>query len=67
MMEVYNASYVALHVRRTNRAALGLYRDTLGFTIDNVEKGYCKSLRPMINLGNFLMYLQMLMARMLSK
>jgi len=40
MVEIYNASYVALHVRKTNRAALGLYRDTLGFTIDNVEKGY---------------------------
>lgn len=31
MIEVFNARYVSLHVRVTNRAALSLYRDTLGF------------------------------------
>ena len=42
MKEVYDADYVALHVRKTNRAALGLYRDTLGYTVHNIEKGYCE-------------------------
>jgi len=40
MRDVYRASYVSLHVRKSNRAALGLYRDTLGFTVKNVEKKY---------------------------
>ncbi len=31
MLEVFNASYVSLHVRKSNRAALKLYQDTLGF------------------------------------
>jgi ribosomal protein S18 acetylase RimI-like enzyme len=31
MMEVFQAKYVSLHVRKSNRAALQLYRDTLGF------------------------------------
>jgi len=40
MLEIFKASYVGLHVRKSNRAALGLYRDTLGFGITKVEKGY---------------------------
>ncbi|PIL36978.1 hypothetical protein GSI_00670 [Ganoderma sinense ZZ0214-1] len=40
MATVYKAAYVSLHVRKSNRAALGLYRDTLGFTIKDIEKGY---------------------------
>lgn len=32
MAECYGALYVSLHVRRTNRAALSLYRDALGFS-----------------------------------
>ncbi|CAD6913503.1 unnamed protein product, partial [Tilletia controversa] len=40
MKEVFGAQYVSLHVRETNRAAIGLYRDTLGFTVSGVEKGY---------------------------
>lgn len=42
MAEVYGAHYVSLHVRKSNRAALGLYRDTLGFAVDNIEKKYCE-------------------------
>jgi hypothetical protein len=42
MRDVYGAKYVSLHVRQTNRAAIGLYRDTLGFTVHDVEKGYCE-------------------------
>lgn len=45
MSEIYHVPYVSLHVRKTNRAALGLYKDTLGFTIFSVEKGYCESVR----------------------
>ncbi|KAH9853664.1 acyl-CoA N-acyltransferase [Lenzites betulinus] len=40
MATVYKASYVSLHVRKSNRAALGLYRDTLGFTVRDIEKAY---------------------------
>ncbi|KAF5387725.1 hypothetical protein D9615_000551 [Tricholomella constricta] len=40
MSSIYRASYVSLHVRKSNRAALGLYRDTLGFTVKGIEKGY---------------------------
>jgi ribosomal protein S18 acetylase RimI-like enzyme len=42
MATIYRASYVSLHVRKTNRAALGLYRDTLGFTVKDIEKKYCE-------------------------
>jgi ribosomal protein S18 acetylase RimI-like enzyme len=44
MATVYRASYVSLHVRRSNRAALSLYRDTLGFTVKEIEKKYCECL-----------------------
>jgi hypothetical protein len=42
MRDVYDAKYVSLHVRQTNRAAIGLYRDTLGFSVHEVEKAYCE-------------------------
>src|SRR5437762_664377 len=32
MVENYDAKYVSLHVRKSNRAALSLYRDTLQFS-----------------------------------
>ena len=40
MAEVFNASYVSLHVRKSNTAALHLYRDTLGFEVEKVEPKY---------------------------
>lgn len=40
MAEVFNASYVSLHVRQSNIAALQLYRDTLGFEVEKVESKY---------------------------
>ncbi|KAJ7929952.1 acyl-CoA N-acyltransferase [Mycena leptocephala] len=40
MATIYRAAYVSLHVRKSNRAALGLYRDTLGFTVQDIEKKY---------------------------
>ncbi|KAF9028438.1 acyl-CoA N-acyltransferase [Hymenopellis radicata] len=40
MAAMYKADYVSLHVRKSNRAALGLYRDTLGFTVKDIEKKY---------------------------
>ena len=43
MKDVYNASYVSLHVRKTNRAALSLYKETLGFSVSEIEQGYCAS------------------------
>ncbi|KAF9051369.1 acyl-CoA N-acyltransferase [Panaeolus papilionaceus] len=40
MSSIYNAEYCSLHVRRSNRAAIGLYRDSLGFEVAKIEKGY---------------------------
>lgn len=40
MVEVFGAHYVSLHVRKTNRAALSLYKDTLTFNVDGIEKKY---------------------------
>jgi peptide alpha-N-acetyltransferase len=40
MEECFNAEYVSLHVRYTNRAAFTLYSHTLGFKINDIEKGY---------------------------
>lgn len=41
MVAHYNASFITLHVRKSNRAAISLYRDTLGFEVHAMEKGYC--------------------------
>jgi hypothetical protein len=46
MASIYKASYVSLHVRKSNRAALSLYRDSLGFTVQGIEKKYCVSTNP---------------------
>lgn len=40
MVETFGAQYVSLHVRMSNVAALRLYRDTLGFKNERVEKKY---------------------------
>ena len=40
MAETFAAHYVSLHVRVSNVAALHLYRDTLGFSVDKVEAKY---------------------------
>ena len=40
MAQIFDASYVSLHVRKSNRAALQLYRDTLQFVVSDVEKKY---------------------------
>lgn len=40
LREVYQAEYVSLHVRQSNRAALHLYRDTLAFEVLSIEKSY---------------------------
>jgi peptide alpha-N-acetyltransferase len=41
MRDVFEAQYVSLHVRKTNRAALGLYKNALGFTVEKIEAKYC--------------------------
>ncbi|KAF8155820.1 acyl-CoA N-acyltransferase [Crassisporium funariophilum] len=40
MASIYKASYVSLHVRKSNKAAIALYQDTLGFEVAKVEKKY---------------------------
>ena len=42
MKTCFAAKHVSLHVRKTNRAALALYKDTLGFEVVEVEKKYCE-------------------------
>jgi peptide alpha-N-acetyltransferase len=40
MKTIYDAEYCSLHVRVGNRAAIALYKDTLGFEIIKVEDKY---------------------------
>lgn len=40
MKDNFGAKNVSLHVRKSNRAALHLYRDTLQFAQSSVEKAY---------------------------
>lgn len=40
MQEVFDAEYVSLHVRKSNRAAFHLYSVTLRYVVNDVEKGY---------------------------
>jgi len=40
MKDVFNAEYVSLHVRKSNKAAYHLYSETLQYTVHDVEKGY---------------------------
>ncbi|XP_012502641.1 PREDICTED: N-alpha-acetyltransferase 11 [Propithecus coquereli] len=40
MIENFGAKYVSLHVRKSNRAALHLYADTLNFRVSEVEPRY---------------------------
>lgn len=40
MADVFDAEYVSLHVRKSNRAAFHLYNVTLQYVINDVEKGY---------------------------
>merc|ERR1739840_33161 len=40
MVESFNAKYVSLHVRKSNRAALHLYQQTLKFAVSEIEPKY---------------------------
>lgn len=40
MQESFLAHYVSLHVRKSNAAAFHMYTKTLGYEINEVEKGY---------------------------
>jgi len=40
MIECFNAKYVSLHVRKSNRAALNLYTNALKFKINEIEPKY---------------------------
>ena len=40
MEDVFDAEYVSLHVRKSNRAAYHLYSVTLAYEVNDVEKGY---------------------------
>lgn len=41
MVAHYGAKELTLHVRKSNRAAISLYKDSLGFEVFSLEKGYC--------------------------
>jgi peptide alpha-N-acetyltransferase len=40
MVETFGGHYVSLHVRVSNKAAIHLYRDTLGFKTEKTETKY---------------------------
>ncbi|KAG7531853.1 hypothetical protein FFLO_04079 [Filobasidium floriforme] len=40
MNHLYKAHHITLHVRESNKPAISLYRDNLGFEQTGVEKGY---------------------------
>ncbi|KAF7345664.1 N-acetyltransferase domain-containing protein [Mycena venus] len=40
MSTIYKASFVSLHVRKSNKPAIALYRDSLGFRVAKVEQKY---------------------------
>jgi peptide alpha-N-acetyltransferase len=40
MLESFGAKYVSLHVRRSNRAAIHLYTETLKFQVHDIESKY---------------------------
>jgi N-alpha-acetyltransferase 10/11 len=40
MVEAFDGVYLTLHVRKTNRVAMRLYKDTLGFQVTEVEAKY---------------------------
>nr|GAT53159.1 predicted protein [Mycena chlorophos] len=40
MATIYKAHYVSLHVRKSNKAAIALYQDALGFEVAKVEAKY---------------------------
>ncbi|KAF8210794.1 acyl-CoA N-acyltransferase [Mycena galopus ATCC 62051] len=40
MSTIYKASFVSLHVRKSNKPAIALYRDSLGFGVAKVEHKY---------------------------
>ncbi|KAI9595323.1 putative N-terminal acetyltransferase complex Ard1 subunit [Syncephalis fuscata] len=40
MVDCFDAKYLSLHVRKSNRAALTLYRDTLKFEVNDIESKY---------------------------
>lgn len=40
MDSIFESQYVSLHVRVGNRAALGLYKDKLGYEIFEVDEKY---------------------------
>ncbi|WFD33011.1 N-terminal amino-acid N(alpha)-acetyltransferase NatA [Malassezia sp. CBS 17886] len=40
MRDTFAARFVSLHVRETNRAAIGLYTGTLGYLVHGVESKY---------------------------
>jgi peptide alpha-N-acetyltransferase len=40
MVETFGGRYVSLHVRVSNKAAIHLYRDTLGFKTEKTESKY---------------------------
>jgi len=40
MARIFKATYVSLHVRKSNAGAFHLYNDTLKYDINDIEKGY---------------------------
>ncbi|KAM3135481.1 N-alpha-acetyltransferase 11 [Paramecium bursaria] len=50
MDQVFQSQYVSLHVRVSNRAALGLYRDKLGYETHETETEYYADMEDAYNM-----------------
>ena len=53
MMTIYGAEYCSLHVRETNRAAISLYSDVLGFKTINVDEKYYADGENALDMRNY--------------
>ena len=53
MSGIHRARYVSLHVRKSNQAAIGLYRHTLGFEEEKIEEKYCELTYPGASMHSF--------------
>lgn len=56
MSTIYKASFVSLHVRKSNKPAIALYRDALGFHVAKVEQKYCTLSTHFLSRGCIFMF-----------
>jgi peptide alpha-N-acetyltransferase len=57
MEKIHGAAYCSLHVRKSNKAAIALYKETLGFEVARIEKKYCEYFTPIKMLTLIIFYI----------